>query len=85
MDLYSSSLILVLNYLLDKSYPNKALTVTSSRFRTYFSLAKKDPKWRAAMLDEMESMKINKVWDLVYLLPGLLGSLVRDRPQVCET
>lgn len=49
-------------------------------------MAKKDPKWRAAMLDEMESMKINKVcWDLVYLLPGLLGSLVRDRPQVCET
>jgi len=46
-------------------------------------MAKKDPKWRAAMLDEMESMK--KVWDLVYLLPGLLGSLVRDRSQVCET
>jgi len=68
---HSSSLILVLNYLLDKSYPNKALTVTSSRIRTYFSMAKKDPKWRAAMLDEMESMK--KVWDLVYLLPGLLG------------
>lgn len=78
---HSSSLILVLNYLLNKSYPNKALTVTSSRIRT--SMAKKDPKWRAAMLDEMESMK--KVWDFVYLLPGLLGSLVRDRPQVCET
>ena len=48
-------------------------------------MAKKDPKWCAAMLDEMESIKINKVCDFVYLLPGLLGSLVRDRPQVCET
>jgi len=48
-------------------------------------MAKKDLKWRAAMLDEMESIKINKVCDFVYLLPGLLGSLVRDRPQVCET
>lgn len=30
-------------------------------------MAKKETKWRAAMQDEMESMKKNQVWDLVYL------------------
>jgi hypothetical protein len=35
-----------------------------------WQVAKEDPKWKAAMLEELEALKKNKTWELVPLPPG---------------
>jgi hypothetical protein len=35
-----------------------------------WQVAKKDPKWKAIMLEELEALEKNKTWELISLPPG---------------
>ncbi|WVZ80038.1 hypothetical protein U9M48_027553 [Paspalum notatum var. saurae] len=45
-------------------------TQDSASIPTNWKLAKEDPKWKEAMLEEMRALEKNKTWELVDLPPG---------------
>ena len=52
------------------SFQSFVASLDSVSLPTNWKLAKEDPKWKEAMLEEMRALEKNRTWELVNLLQG---------------